>query len=101
MNAWKMLESETSANRTVRSTGTAATRYGVFVKIFSCAWRNPGDNPAESNVHEIGRVEVACTVPDVWLSESQGTSLNAHAFDSPESTSKIVWVVWSTSQRWP
>ena len=28
-------------------------------------------------------------------------SLKAHAFDSPESTSKMVWLDWSTSQRRP
>src|SRR5262245_42821630 len=99
MNAWKMLESETSANRTVKSTGTAATRYGVFVRTFTCACRNPGESPAESNVHEMGKVEVAGTVPEVGFCERHGTSLNAQALLSPESTSKMVWDVWSTIQR--
>jgi hypothetical protein len=81
------LSSGTSAKRTVRSTGTAATAYGVSVGTSSCANRVPAVRPVESNVHVTGSVAPAATVPEAGSSDSQGMSWNAQTFVSSVSTS--------------
>ncbi len=74
----------TSLKRTVKSTGTGATRVGVSVEKMSEPCRRPGSRPCESNETVTGSEAEGESVPSIGFSESHGMSLT-HQPVSPDS----------------